>query len=92
MRETGRRLVAPIMVVAGSLLAVVGLAGVKWYVWDIVISQAGQPDRSMLFWGLAVLFLALGAAGAGGLLVWAGRNLIRVGPESPRDAETEASK
>jgi hypothetical protein len=59
--------------VAVSLVAVVflviGAAAVKWYVWDIAIGQAGQPDRSMLFWGLPILFIGLFAIGAFGALV-----------------------
>ena len=49
--------------IAATFLAIVlfliGAAAVKWYAWDIAISQAGQPDRSMLFWGLPILFIGL---------------------------------
>ena len=53
--------------VAASLLVValliIGAAVVKWYVWDFAIGQAGQSDRSMLFWGLPVLFIGLSPIG-----------------------------
>ena len=64
--------------VAASLVAVVflviGAAVVKWYVWDIAIGQAGQADRSMLFWGLPILFIGLFAIGAFVALVVLVRN------------------
>lgn len=34
----------------------------KWYVWDIAVGQAGDPDRSMLFWGLPILFIGVATA------------------------------
>ncbi len=43
--------------VGTTVLVVVGIASVKWYLWDIVIGQAGEADRSMLFWGLPILFI-----------------------------------
>jgi hypothetical protein len=46
------------------VLLVIGAAAVKWYVWDIATQQAGQPDRSMLFWGLPILFIGIVAIGA----------------------------
>jgi hypothetical protein len=46
---------------AGTLL--IALVTAKWYVWDIAVGQAGDPDRSMLFWGLLILFIGVAAAG-----------------------------
>ena len=64
--------------VAASLVAVVllviGATAVKWYVWDMAIGQAGEPDRSMLFWGLPILFIGLFAIGAFVALVVLVRN------------------
>jgi len=42
---------------------VAGAAAVKWYVWDIMINQSGESDRSMLFWGLPIVFLGVAALG-----------------------------
>jgi Ni/Fe-hydrogenase subunit HybB-like protein len=55
----------------GAVLLMVGAAALKWYVWDAVIGQAGEPDRSMLFWGLPILFIGFfaGAAGVGLIIV-----------------------
>ena len=64
--------------VAASLVAVVllviGATAVKWYVWDMAIGQAGEPDRSMLFWGLPILFIGLLSIGAFAALVVLARN------------------
>jgi hypothetical protein len=46
----GRRLGAVLALMAAIALVVTGAAAVKWYVWDIAIAEAGEPDRSMLFW------------------------------------------
>ena len=63
---------------AASLAAlvslIIGVAATKWYVWDIGIEQAGQPDRSMLFWGLPILFIGFLAIGAFVALVIVARN------------------
>ncbi len=91
MRTAVRRILALALLVGGVILMLTGLIGIKWYVWDIVISQAGQPDRSMLFWGLPILFLAFGSAAAGTLLGWVGLNLTRRRPDQSADRETGAS-
>lgn len=82
---------ALIVLAGGLVMVVVGLIGIKWYVWDIAISQAGQPDRSMLFWGLPILFLAFASTAVGTLLGWAGRHLTRHRTDRHVDTETGAS-
>ncbi|MDH5372758.1 MAG: hypothetical protein OEX97_07425 [Acidimicrobiia bacterium] len=67
-------IVAAIAAVTGL---VIGAAAVKWYAWDIVIGQADEPDRSMLFWGLPILFIGLIALATGGALVVVARRRIR---------------
>jgi Ni/Fe-hydrogenase subunit HybB-like protein len=57
--------------VGAVVLVAVGVASVKWYVWDIVIGQAGESDRSMLFWGLPILFIGIFAVTAAGGLAFA---------------------
>jgi len=47
---------------ASVVLLFIGAAAVKWYVRDIAVSQADQPDRSMLFWGLPIRFVGVIAA------------------------------
>ena len=63
--------------VGAAVLGVVSVVAVKWYVFDIAIGQTGDADRSMLFWGLPIVFLALiAAAGAFGLAVVAWKVLF----------------
>ena len=60
-------------VVAGAtsaFLLFAGGAAMKWYFWDVVIRQADEPDRSMLFWGLPIVVLGLGALGGGVAFAW----------------------
>lgn len=56
---------------AGALL--IALVTAKWYVWDIVVGQAGNPDRSMLFWGLPILFIGVAPAAVSVALALAAR-------------------
>ncbi len=61
-------------------LGVLLLASGLWLVGGYVaraVAVLHEPDRSWLFWGLAILFLGLMLAGAGaGLIAW-GRSLAR---------------
>jgi len=70
-----------VLVVAASVgavaLLVIGTASAKWYLWDIVIGQAGEPDRSMLFWGLPIMFIGIFAVAAAGGLTYAAVRLWR---------------
>jgi len=67
-----------------ALLAVVGLVSVWWYVFEIVIGQAGEADRSMTFWGLPIAFMGLFAlVGAFGLGV-VGWKAVTIGQREPR--------
>jgi hypothetical protein len=56
---------------AGTLL--IALVTAKWYVWDVVVGQAGDPDRSMLFWGLPILFIGVASAAVSVALALAAR-------------------
>lgn len=62
----------------------VGVVSIKWYVFDIVIGQANDADRSMVFWGLPIAFIGLCAAvGAFGLAVVAW-NVMTKGRQASR--------
>lgn len=69
---------------AATISLAIGVAAVKWYIWDIAIRQAGEPDRSMLFWGLPIVFIGCGALAAGGsLAVFAGRRFTKTEADDP---------
>jgi hypothetical protein len=57
-------------------LAVVSIVSIKWYVFDIVIGQAGDADRSMIFWGLPIAFIGLFAAVGAISLAVVARNAV----------------
>jgi hypothetical protein len=48
-----------------AVALVVGLAALKCYFWDIVVQQAGEADRSMLFWGIPIAFIGVAAVAIG---------------------------
>lgn len=63
------RILGVLAAIGAAILLFVGGAALKWYIWDIAIQQAGEPDRSMLFWGLPIVFIGLVALGLGAVLV-----------------------
>ena len=63
---------AYLFVFLGGLMTALGVAFVSMYVWEAVISRLGDPDQSLLFWYLPILFLGLIASGVGLLLLLRG--------------------
>ena len=60
----------------------VGLVALKWYLWDIVIREAGDPDRSMLFWGIPIVFIGVAALAIGlSLAAFASKSLRGTAPD-----------
>jgi hypothetical protein len=53
-------------VLLGGFIAVSGVVFIFMYVWAAIISRLGEPDQSLLFWYLPVLFLGL-ISSVGGL-------------------------
>ena len=51
-----------------KLITTAGVIFVLMYVWEAIVSRFGEPDQSLLFWYLPILFLGL-IASAGGLLL-----------------------
>lgn len=76
-RSRAARRVAGVLAFIGAVVVgVPGMGAVKWYVWDVVVADAGAADRSMVFWGIPVLFLGWAAVAAAVLLAWAGWRLL----------------
>ena len=67
--STKRRLWSIVGLVVGAILVLAGLFLVGAYVFSAVIDRLGEPDQSLLFWALPVLFMGIMAAGAGALFV-----------------------
>lgn len=60
-----------------AVAALVAGACLEWYVGDILIGQAGEPDRSMVFWGLPIAFLGVASLVVAGVLAWTARAILR---------------
>ena len=71
-----RRLLGGFGLVSSALLAVICVAAVKWYLVDVLIGLRGEPDRSMQFWGLPILFIGIWAGGAALALAVLSRRLL----------------
>ena len=50
----------------GGFITVLGVVFIFMYVWDAIISRLGEPDQSLIFWELPILFLGL-ISSVGGL-------------------------
>jgi multisubunit Na+/H+ antiporter MnhE subunit len=75
------KVLAAAALVGAVVLGVICAAAVKWYVFDVLIGLRGQPDQSLQFWGLALLFAGIWAgACAVGLAVVARRLLTTDDP------------
>lgn len=70
--------------VGAAALLVTGLAGAKWYVWDVAIGGRGEPDRSMLFWGIPILMMALVALALAAVLADIARRSLLSRPPDGR--------
>lgn len=73
-----RRIFGIAAALSAAVTLLIALVTAKWYFWDIAVGEAGDPDRSMLFWGLPVLFVGVAAsAGSVGLALVARWGLTR---------------
>ena len=54
-----------LQIAGGGLLAGLGLLLVLTYLWTAVIVPWGEPDQSLIFWYLFLLFAGLGLIKAG---------------------------
>ena len=50
---------------SGILLAFTGAAFVFMYILEAIVARAGEPDQSLLFWYLPILFVGLIGIAAG---------------------------
>ncbi len=54
------------MLVIGSLTTILGMLFVAMYVLEAIVARTGEPDQSLLFWHLPILFIGLIAMLIGG--------------------------
>ena len=64
-------------VVLGSVITLAGLVLVGMYVLEAIVARVGEPDQSLLFWYLAILFMGLGGKAIGIVMgAWNVRRLL----------------
>jgi len=69
MKKHKKKWLACTFILLGGLIASLGAAFVLMYVWEAIVSRMGDPDQSLLFWYLPILFLGL-IVGMGGLFLF----------------------
>jgi len=66
------KLITGLGLVGGLSLSLVGAGFVVMYVMEGIIARIGEPDQSLLFWYLPILFMGIFGLMFGlGLLRWA---------------------
>ena len=66
------KLITWLGLLGGGLLSLVGAGFVILYVMEGIVMRIGDPDQSLLFWYLPVLFLGIAGLVFGvALLLWA---------------------
>ena len=57
--------------VVGSLIILIGIGFTVAYVLEAIVVRLGEPDQSLLFWSLPILFMGLtGIVIGSGIGVW----------------------
>lgn len=57
--------------VVGSLIILIGIGFTVAYVLEAIVARLGEPDQSLLFWYLPILFMGLtGIVIGSGIGVW----------------------
>ena len=63
----------------GGVVALVGAGLVAAYFLEAVLARLGEPDQSLLFWYLPILFIGLAGLGIGlAAVAWGIRGLRRL--------------
>lgn len=65
------------VLVAGSLAAVTGVIFIVMYIVEAIVARLGEPDQSLLFWYLPVLFVGVIGVGTGLRMVTWGNKRLR---------------
>ena len=48
-----------LLILLSLLLAFIGLGFIAMYIWEGIILRLGEPDQSLIFWYLPLLFIGL---------------------------------
>lgn len=65
--------------VVGSLITLTGIAFAVMYVLEAIVARLGEPDQSLLFWYLPILFIGLiGIVIGVGIGIWGAIRLRKI--------------
>ncbi len=65
--------------VIGALIAMIGIACIVMYVLEAIIARIGEPDQSLLFWYLPILFIGIIGIFIGmGIGIWGAIRLRKI--------------
>jgi len=68
--------------IIGGLIAMTGIACVVIYVLEAIVARLGEPDQSLLFWYLPILFIGIIGILIGlGIGIWGAIRLRRIRQE-----------
>ncbi len=69
-----KKLVAWLVISIGACVALLGLAFAAMYLQEGILKRIGNPDQSLAFWYLPILFIGVVGIGAGAALaIWGTR-------------------
>jgi hypothetical protein len=72
-----RTWLAASIAIGGTLVAAGGIALVLMYLWAAVVERWGEPDQSLIFWYLPLLFIGMALGVTGGALFRFGMRRFR---------------
>lgn len=72
-----KKWLALLSVLAGGILAAVGVIFIGMYIWEAVIARIGEADQSPLFWYMPILLFGVICLAGGVVLLMAGLRRLR---------------
>jgi choline-glycine betaine transporter len=63
--------------ISGSVITLIGIILCIAYVSEAIVARIGEPDQSLLFWYLPILFMGLFGMGIGIVLIFWGKNSFK---------------
>jgi hypothetical protein len=76
-----KRIWPSLALVLGILISLFGAALVVTYILEAIVARAGDPDQSLLFWYLPILFFGLiGLITGLSVGVWGFNRLMKIKP------------
>ena len=79
-------------IISGAGITILGIIFVAMYILEGIIKRIGEPDQSILFWYLPILFIGIILIISGiGLFVWGYKFLRNIFLTNERDKTRQSS-